>query len=185
MLLKTNYLQNKVIFVIWIRAIHVLNLSVSLFSHWRETRISLLWDEKRGSHHLSIVNLPLSSISKANKNSFLNTFEFNGSMQCQTVVCARQQKCRQIDENPDGVLIELWISVKGKWWQEQMKVKVFYGALRNARWMLRIRSQRSMREPLVNGRGVGREGGYWLCKWKRNIHLQCLIKLYHSNLLFF
>ena len=95
------------------------------------------------------------------------------------------KKCRKNYENPDGALIELWISVKGKWWQEQMKVKVFYGALRNARWMLRIRSQRSMREPLVNGRGVGREGGYWLCKWKRNIHLQCVIKLYHSNLVLF
>ena len=30
-----------------------------------------------------------------------------------------------------------------------------------------------MREPLVNGR-VGREGGYWLCKWKRNNHLQII-----------
>lgn len=58
-----------------------------------------------------------------------------------------------------------------QWWKDQMKVKVFYGALRNAWWMLGIRSQRTMREPLVNGR-VGREGGYWLCKWKRNNHLQ-------------
>ena len=75
---------------------------------------------------------------------------------------------------------EMW-----KWWKDRMKVKVFYGALRNARWMLGgIRSQRSMREPLVNGR-VGREGADWLCKWKRNNHLQCCIKLFMSNWLSF
>ena len=46
----------------------VLNSSVSLFSHWRKLG-SLLGDEKRGSHHLSIVNLPISSILKANKTN--------------------------------------------------------------------------------------------------------------------
>ena len=38
-----------------------------IFSHWKLGSLSLLGDEKRGSNHLSIVNLPLPSISKANK----------------------------------------------------------------------------------------------------------------------
>ena len=53
----------------------VLNSSVSLFSHWRKLG-SLLGDEKRGSHHLSIVNLPISSILKANKTNS-KIFVFN------------------------------------------------------------------------------------------------------------
>ena len=67
-----------------------------------------------------------------------------------------------------------WIYGKersGEMMEGQMKVKVFSGALRNGGWMLRIRSHRSMRQPLVNGR-VGGSGGYWLCKWKRNSNRQ-------------
>ena len=135
-----------------------------IFSHWKLGSLSLLGDEKRGSNHLSIVNLPLPSISKANKQlqGYISLFFKEVGFRFLRV------------KIPCEYVMKLWIYGKersGEMMEGQMKVKVFSGALRNGGWMLRIRSHRSMRQPLVNGR-VGGSGGYWLCKWKRNSNRQ-------------
>ena len=137
-----------------------------IFSHWKLGSLSLLGDEKRGSNHLSIVNLPLPSISKANKQllEYISPFFKRLVSDC----CVWKFLVNML------MKVKLWIYGKersGEMMEGQMKVKVFSGALRNGGWMLRIRSHRSMRQPLVNGR-VGGSGGYWLCKWKRNSNRQ-------------